>query len=102
MKTLCPDGDYAAIDPLTRLNSDWPPVMFVHGEIDAIPGSELGLLNRAEREILDAGLKEVVVKIVPGVGHAFDMMKPLGTEDFGEEWQAVVEGLQFLVSHSKQ
>lgn len=76
--------------------------MFVHGEIDGIPGSELSLLKRAEKDMRDAGLKEVVVKIVPGVGHAFDMMKPLGTEDLGEEWQAVVEGLQFLVSHTKQ
>lgn len=73
--------------------------MFVHGETDTIPGSELDLLKRAEKDMRAAGVNELVVKVVPGVGHGFDMLKPLGTEDFGEEWQAVVEGLQFLKDH---
>lgn len=101
LSNLCPDGDYTPIDPLMRLNDNWPPVMFVTGELDPIPGSTLDLVKRAEQEMNTAGIKEVVVKVVPGVGHMFDLLKPLGTEDLGSEWQAVVEGLQFLASHVK-
>jgi hypothetical protein len=42
------------------------------------------------------------VKTVPGAGHLFDLLKPLGAEDFGSEWQAVVDGMQFLKDHVKQ
>lgn len=102
LSTLCPDGDYRSIDPLTRLNANWPPVMFITGELDTIPGSTLGLVKRAEVDMQAAGVKEVVVKAVPGVGHMFDLLKPLGAGDFGSEWQAVVEGLQFLESRVKR
>jgi acetyl esterase/lipase len=101
MSTLCPDGNYASIDPLTRLNADWPPVMLVCGETDSIPGSTLDLAKRAEDDMRKAGVKEVVLEVVPGVGHMFDLLKPLGTEDLGSEWQSVVAGLQFLESHVK-
>jgi acetyl esterase/lipase len=101
MSTLCPEGDYTSIDPLTRLGGSWPPVMFVSGEADMIPGSTLELVKRAEKDMLGAGVKEVVVEVVPGVGHMFDLLKPLGTEDLGSEWQAVVRGLQFLKNHVK-
>jgi acetyl esterase/lipase len=102
LSTLCPDGDYRSIDPLTRLNAHWPPVMFITGEHDAIPGSTLDLVKRAEADMQAAGVKEVAVKAVPGVGHMFDLLKPLGAGDFGSEWQAVVEGLQFLETRVKR
>jgi len=102
LSTLCPDGDYRSIDPLTRLNADWPPVMFITGEVDTIPGSTLDLVKRAEVDMRAAGVKELVVKAVPGVGHMFDLLKPLGAGDFGLEWQAVVDGLQFLESRVKR
>ena len=102
LSTLCPDGDYRSIDPLTRLNADWPPVMFITGELDTIPGSTLDLVKHAEVDMQAAGVKEVVVKAVPGVGHMFDLLKPLGAGDFGSEWQAVVEGLRFLESRVKR
>lgn len=102
MKTLCPDGNYASIDPLTRLSADWPPVMFVTGEADVIPGSGLDLVQRAEKDMKAAGMEEIVVRVLPGAGHMFDLIKPLGSEDFGPEWQVVVEGLHFLESHVKQ
>ena len=101
LSTLCPDGDYDSIDPLTRLNANWPPVMFVCGEADTIPGSTLDLAKRAEVDMRNAGVKEVVLEVVPDAGHMFDMLKPLGTEDLGSEWQSVVAGLQFLESHVK-
>ena len=47
------------------------------------------------------GVKEVVLEVVPGASHMFDLLKPLGTEDLGSEWQSVVAGLQFLESHVK-
>jgi len=102
LSTLCPDGDYRSIDPLTRLNADWPPVMFITGEVDTIPGSTLDLVKRAEVDMRAAGVEELVVKAVPGVGHMFDLLKPLGAGDFGLEWQAVVDGLQFLESRVKR
>ena len=101
ISSLCPDGDYASIDPLTRLNANWPPVMFVSGETDTIPGSTLDLVKRAEEDMREVGLKEVMVEIVPGVGHMFDLLKPLGAEDLGSEWQSVVAGLKFLKDHVK-
>ena len=102
LSTLCPDGDYRSIDPLTRLNADWPPVMFITGEADTIPGSTLDLVKRAEVDMQAARVKEVVVKAVPGAGHLFDLLKPLGAGGFESEWHAVVEGLQFLESRVKR
>jgi acetyl esterase/lipase len=102
LSTLCPHGGYRSIDPLTRLNADWPPVMIITGEVDTIPGSTLDLVKRAEVDMQAAGVKEVVVKAVPGAGHMFDLLKPLGAGDFGSEWQAVAEGLKFLESRIKR
>lgn len=99
MSALCPDGNYNSIDPLTRLDAKWPPVILVSGEADTIPGSTLDLMTRAEDDMRKAGVKEVKLEIVPGVGHMFDLLKPLGTEDLGSEWQSVVAGMQFLKNH---
>lgn len=96
---LCPKGDYASIDPMTHLKADWPPIKIISGETDTIPGSTLDLMKRAEKDIRNAGVKEFSLEIVPGVGHMFDLLKPLGTEDLGSEWQTVVSGLQFLKDH---
>jgi acetyl esterase/lipase len=98
LSTLCPDGDYRSIDPLTRLNADWPPVMIITGEVDTIPGSTLDLAKRAEADMQAAGVKEVVMKAVPVVGHMFDLLEPFEAG----EWQAVVEGLRFLESRVKR
>lgn len=102
MSTLCPDGNYASVDPLTRLNANWPPVILVSGETDTIPGSTLDLMKRAENDMRKAGVKEVELEVVPGVGHMFDLLKPLGTEYLGSEWQSVVAGMQFLEDHVKR
>lgn len=99
LSTLCPTGDYKTIDPMTRLRADWPPVIFVSGEKDTIPGSTLDLVKRAVEDARSAGVKEVSLEVVPDVGHMFDLLKPLGTEDLGSEWQSVVKGLQFLKDH---
>lgn len=100
MKAICPEGDFAAIDPLTRLGSSWPPVMFVQGDLDNVPGSSLDLVKRAEKEMKAAGVEEVLVKVVPGETHMFDLPPTVGTSDLGPKWQAVVEGLEFLKSHA--
>ena len=99
MRTILPDGDFAAIDPTTRLSSDWPPVMIVQGEVDNIGGSSLELAQRAEREMKAAGVKEVQLVVVPGEAHMFDLPPMVGTSDLGPKWQAVVKGLDWLKTH---
>ena len=99
IKNVLPDGDYAAIDPMTRLSSSWAPVMIVQGEIDNVPGSDLGLAQRAEKEMKSAGMKEVKLVVVKGVSHMFDLPPMVGTTDLGPKWQAVVEGLDWLKTH---
>lgn len=98
-KVVQPDGDYAAIDPMTRLTSKWCPVMIVQGENDNVPGSSLQLAQRAEKDIKAAGVKEVQLEVVPGETHMFDLPPTVGTSDVGPKWQAVVKGLDWLVSH---
>ena len=99
MDIVLPDSDYAAIDPMTRLSSNWPPVMIVQGEIDNVPGSNLGFAQRAEKEMKAAGVKEVRLEVVSGESHMFDMPPTVGTSDLGPKWQAVVHGLDWLSSH---
>ncbi|KAK1811922.1 hypothetical protein LTR12_013709 [Friedmanniomyces endolithicus] len=94
-----PDGDYAAMDPMTRVSGQWPPVMVVQGEMDDVPGSGLELARRAEREMRAAGVKEVVLEIVAGEKHMFDLPPTVGTVDKGLKWLAVVKGLEWLVRH---
>lgn len=96
---ILPDGDFAAIDPLTRLNERWPPAMIVQGEADNVPGSSLALAQRAEKEIEAAGVKEVQLELVPGEDHMFDMPPIVGTTDLGSRWEAVVRGLNWLKNH---
>ena len=96
MQAICPDGDFGALDPLSRLSGAWPPVMFVQGEADHVPGSSLELVRRAEGKMKSAGLEEVDVEVVPGAMHMFDMPPTIGTSDLGPKWQAVLAGLEFL------
>jgi len=71
----------------------------VQGEIDDVPGSGLELARRAERGMRAAGVKEVVLEVVAGEKHMFDLLPGVGTVDMGPKWQAVVEGLEWLVKH---
>ncbi|KAK0943579.1 hypothetical protein LTR48_002192 [Friedmanniomyces endolithicus] len=98
-QTAQPDGDYAAMDPMTRVSARWPPVMIVQGEVDDVPGSGLELAERAEREMKAAGVREVVVEVVAGERHMFDLPPSVGTVDMGPKWEAVVKGLEWLASH---
>ena len=99
MSTVLPDGDFAAIDPMTRLTSHWPPTMIVQGEVDNIGGSGLDLAQRAETEMKAARVKEVELVVVQGETHMFDLPPMVGTTDLGPKWQAVVKGLDWLTSH---
>ena len=94
-----PDGDLAAIDPMTMLSALWPPVMIVHGSEDNVPGRSLELVQRAEKEMKSAGIKEMHLEVVDGEGHVFDHLPGVGTNDLGQRWQAVVKGLDWLASH---
>lgn len=99
MGVVAADGDYAAIDPMTRLSESWAPTMIVQGELDNVPGSSLELAQRAEKEMKAAGLKEVRLEVVPGEYHMFDLPPMVGTSELGPKWRAVVEGLDWLVNH---
>lgn len=98
-QTVLPDGDYAAIDPLTRLNEHWAPTMIVQGSADNVPGSDLGLAQRAKAEMEVAGVKEVLLEVVGNETHMFDLPPAVGTSDLGAKWQAVVKGLNWLKEH---
>lgn len=107
MQTICPDGDFRVVDPLTHLttnNTDkdqgdeggkWPAVMLVQGDADFIPGSGIDLAQRAERDLREAGVGDVALVVVEGAGHMFDL--PLS--DTSPGWEAVVEGLEWLTRH---
>ncbi|KAK5124027.1 hypothetical protein LTR85_002224 [Meristemomyces frigidus] len=97
--TVQPDGRYEVMDPMTRLNAQWPPVMIVQGEADNVPGSSLELAQRAEHAMKGAGVKEVRLEVVSGEGHMFDLPPTVGTTDVGPRWEAVVTGLEWLRSH---
>lgn len=97
--TVLPNGDLAALDPMTRLSANWPPTMIVQGEDDNVPGSDLGLAQRAEKEMTAAGVKEVQLEVVQGAAHMFDLPPLVGTTDLGPKWQAVVKGLDWLKEH---
>jgi acetyl esterase/lipase len=96
---VLPDGDLAAVDPMTRLSEKWAPIMIVQGELDNVPGSSLELAQRAEKEMKAAGVKEVQLEVVPGETHMFDLPPMVGTSDLGHKWQAVMKGLDWLVNH---
>ena len=99
LSSVQPDGDYAALDPMTRVSSTWAPVMLVQGELDSAPGSGLDLAKRAKAEMKAAGVKEAELEVVPGEPHMFDLPPTVGTSDLGPKWKAVVKGLDWLVSH---
>ena len=99
LSAVQPDGDYASIDPMSRLSPRWAPVMLVQGELDNVPGSSLALAKRAEAELRAAGVKEVQLEVVPGEQHMFDLPPTVGSSDLGHRWEAVVKGLDWLCSH---
>ncbi|KAK5132243.1 hypothetical protein LTR08_009231 [Meristemomyces frigidus] len=96
LSTLQPDGEYAVLNPLTRVRAQWPPVLIVQSAADEVPGSNVGLARRAEAEMRAAGVAEVRVVVVEGEGHMFDLPASVGTTDLGARWGAVVEGLEWL------
>ena len=99
LSNVLPDGDFAAIDPMTRLNERWPPVLIIQGETDDIGGSGLELAQRAKEEMKAAGVKEVELEVVSGEGHMFDLPPTVGTTDLGPKYKAVVKGLDWLCEH---
>ena len=99
LSSVQPNEKYEVMDPMSRLNAQWPPVMIVQGEDDNVPGSNLRLTQRAEKEMKAAGVKEVQLEVVPEAAHMFDLPPTVGTSDLGPKWEAVVKGLEWLYSH---
>ncbi|KAK5112929.1 hypothetical protein LTR62_003751 [Meristemomyces frigidus] len=100
-QTVQPDGNLAAVDPMTRVSANWAPIMIVQGETDVVPGSGLDLAQRAQQELKAAGVREVELEVVPGAGHMFDLAPEVGTTDVtGLKWQAIAKGLDWLATHT--
>ncbi|KAK4561054.1 hypothetical protein LTR86_005009 [Recurvomyces mirabilis] len=97
-ETVQPDGNLAALDPMTTVSAHWAPLMIVQGELDSVPGSDLSLVKRAEKELMAAGV-DFQLEVVSGEGHMFDLAPNVGSTDVGPKWQAVVRGLDWLVAH---
>ncbi|KAG6993950.1 hypothetical protein G7Y79_00049g085100 [Physcia stellaris] len=60
MRAVQPDGDYEAIDPCVHFKDrervgKWPPTMFVQGDMDDVPGSGIGSVERAVEELRGRG-----------------------------------------------
>ena len=100
LRNVQPDGDYAAIDPMTRLGPSWPPIMIVHGSEDHVPGRSLELVRRAEETMKHAGVNDVQLEVVDGAGHLFDHNPSVGSTNLGPKWQGVVKGLEWVCSRA--
>lgn len=96
LATICPDGDRAAIDPMTRVHARWPPTMFVQGDADGSPGSGMAVVRRAEAEMRAAGVPVVKVVVAAGESHMFDLR--VGLDD--RQWMVVKQGLDWLVAYA--
>lgn len=97
-RQLAPDGDFAFIDPMTRVDSKWPPIMIIHGVNDYVPGRDVEIVKRAGQMLQDVGVKNRI-RLVDGAGHLFDHLPGIGTINQGGKWQEVVAGLDWLSSH---
>ena len=98
VKCIQSDGDYKAIDPCTQFagrGKEWPATVFVQGDKDDIPGSGLSYVQRAVRELKEAGAPNVEVEVVEGAVHMFDMF-PGNAVGEGEKGQVVKRALDFL------
>jgi acetyl esterase/lipase len=99
METVMPDGKFELTDPCVRFSEvgeRWPPLMFVQGDKDDLPGSGIAYVERAVKELKAAGAKKVEVERVVGESHVFDLPPTVGTTDMGPKWQSVLRGLDFL------
>ncbi|KAK4505153.1 hypothetical protein PRZ48_003116 [Zasmidium cellare] len=97
-KHLAPDGDFEYLDPMARVDSQWPPTMIIHGVEDFVPGRDVDIVKRAEKALQEVGVKSEV-RLVDGAGHLFDHIPSIGTSDQGSKWQEAVAGLEWLTTH---
>lgn len=101
MQTVCPDGDYAIMDPIADLTGYSTPTSFIQGDADNIPGSGVQLVQKAGKDLRAAGVKDVRAHFVKGETHMFDLPPMVGTSDLGPRWEAVKMGLDFLFVYLK-
>jgi pimeloyl-ACP methyl ester carboxylesterase len=99
LSTVQPDRKFSALDPMTRINEHWPPVMIIQGDADSVPGSGLDLARKAEKQLKDGWVRDVQLMVVPEAGHMFDLPSAVGTIDLVPKWEAVTTGLDWLKNH---
>lgn len=89
LRTVVPDGNLKAVDPLLNLHSKWPPTGIIHGDSDFMVPSTLS-------RNLETGLKEVGVETaflgVEGEGHTFVGSMVKGSKT----WDTQRKGFDFL------
>lgn len=98
LPAIQPDGNYDIIDPCAHFATKgklWPPTIFVQGDKDVVPGSNIALVERAAAELEAAGAN-VKVEMVQGQPHAFDMFPGASVQDPGRKGEAVKSALDFL------
>lgn len=94
-----PNGDYKAIDPCVHFadkGKSWPPTMFVQGDKDDLPGSNLEYVERAISELKNAGASKIELEKVEGASHMFDMQPDAAVGQGGRKAEAVKAALDFL------
>ena len=102
IKSLQPDGDYKAIDPCVHFverGTSWPPTLFVQGEKDTVPGSNVELVEKAISDLRQGGAKSVEIKKVEGEAHMFDRQPLAAVGGAENKAVAVKEALDFLRRH---
>ena len=98
IQALQPDGDFAALDPcrtFKEVGEKWSRTVFVQGDKDDLPGSGIAYVERAVRDLEEAGARKVRVEKVVGAGHMFDML-PGNAVGEGEVGERVMRALEFL------
>ncbi|KAL9612072.1 MAG: hypothetical protein Q9167_003332 [Letrouitia subvulpina] len=94
-----PDKNYEAIDPCVRFGekgAQWPPTVIAQGDLDDVPGGGVEYVNRAVKELKEAGAKLVEVEIVEGESHLFDMKPEAALGQDGRKAEVVKKALDFL------
>jgi hypothetical protein len=56
-------------------------------------------VNRAAAEFKARDHTRANVHVVEGADHVFDHDPAVGVSDFGEKWQTVVKGMDWLIEH---
>lgn len=74
----------------------WPPTIFVQGDKDDLPGSNLEYVEKAITDLKNAGASNIKLQKVEGASHMFDMQPNAAIGQEGGRAEAVKAALDFL------